>query len=185
MNKLLVGFILSCCFLIISCVPVKKYNVKTDDEQFASFVEQQLTVAQSNKQVYHLKVNAVPSNSVIKVMNIKPKYRHNMSLYPGKYDVLVQNNGYKPKRQWIEIRDRDVTINVTLQKAMKSLYRKALGRYKTESRQKKVGKLGCSPRKSCGTVVSCEEAYYHLRNCGNKRMDRDKDGVPCESICIE
>lgn len=43
--------------------------------------------------------------------------------------------------------------------------------------------FSCSPRKTCGKMSSCEEAYYHLKECGNKRLDRDKDGVPCESIC--
>ena len=41
----------------------------------------------------------------------------------------------------------------------------------------------CSPRKNCSTMVSCEEAYYHLNTCGNGRLDRDKDGIPCESLC--
>ncbi len=50
-------------------------------------------------------------------------------------------------------------------------------------RRKKTSKFGCSPRKSCRTVSSCTEAKYHLKICGNKRLDRDKDGIPCESIC--
>jgi len=49
----------------------------------------------------------------------------------------------------------------------------------TESAQN----FNCSPRKDCGTMASCEEAYYHLNTCGNERLDRDKDGIPCESIC--
>jgi len=44
-------------------------------------------------------------------------------------------------------------------------------------------KFSCSPKKTCGQMSSCEEAYYHLNVCGNKSLDRDKDGVPCESIC--
>ncbi|MGP5274084.1 excalibur calcium-binding domain-containing protein [Psychrobacter faecalis] len=34
----------------------------------------------------------------------------------------------------------------------------------------------------CGQMVSCEQAKQALK-CGNTRLDRDKDGVPCESIC--
>jgi deoxyribonuclease-1 len=44
-------------------------------------------------------------------------------------------------------------------------------------------KFSCTPRKTCGKMDSCEEAYYHLEECGNGRLDRDKDGIPCESIC--
>ena len=188
MNKLLVVFILSFCFL--SCVPVKKHST---DEQFTSFIEQEVTTAQAQKRVYHFKVNAIPSNSTIKVMNITPKYRHNMNLSSGKYDILVQKKGYKSNRKWIEIKDRDVTINVTLQKVTKSRQsstkkvtksrQKSSTKYGTGRHQKKASKSGCSPRKSCRTVASCKEAYYHLKTCGNKRLDRDKDGVPCESIC--
>lgn len=38
---------------------------------------------------------------------------------------------------------------------------------------------------SCGTcseMASCQQAYTCL-NAGHGRLDRDKDGVPCESIC--
>ena len=34
----------------------------------------------------------------------------------------------------------------------------------------------------CGQMANCEQAKKALK-CGNTRLDRDKDGVPCESIC--
>lgn len=34
----------------------------------------------------------------------------------------------------------------------------------------------------CTQMSSCEQAKQALK-CGNTRLDRDKDGVPCESIC--
>ena len=37
-------------------------------------------------------------------------------------------------------------------------------------------------KKTCGQMSSCEEAKFQLA-CGNTRLDGDKDGVPCESIC--
>lgn len=42
----------------------------------------------------------------------------------------------------------------------------------------------CSGRKTCKAIGSCEEAQWYLQNCpwGGK-LDRDSDGVPCESIC--
>jgi len=36
--------------------------------------------------------------------------------------------------------------------------------------------------RTCGQMASCEQAKLALE-CGNTRLDRDKDGVPCESIC--
>lgn len=41
----------------------------------------------------------------------------------------------------------------------------------------------CNCSKTCGEMSSCEEAYFQLNTCGCRRLDRDNDGVPCESIC--
>ena len=43
--------------------------------------------------------------------------------------------------------------------------------------------FSCDQRKTCGQMASCAEAEYHLLHCGNSRLDRDGDGVPCETIC--
>lgn len=43
-------------------------------------------------------------------------------------------------------------------------------------------KYECSKR-VCKQMTSCEEAKYHLTQCGVKSLDRDGDGIPCESIC--
>ncbi|WP_136067105.1 endonuclease [Modicisalibacter radicis] len=43
--------------------------------------------------------------------------------------------------------------------------------------------FNCATRKTCGAMASCEEALYYLHQCGNKRLDRDKDGLPCERTC--
>jgi hypothetical protein len=32
-------------------------------------------------------------------------------------------------------------------------------------------------------MISCEEAYYQLNQCGCSKRDADHDGIPCESIC--
>ncbi|MCP5158517.1 MAG: excalibur calcium-binding domain-containing protein [Gammaproteobacteria bacterium] len=43
---------------------------------------------------------------------------------------------------------------------------------------------GCSPNKrTCKDMVSCEEAKFYLQQCDRPRLDRDKDGVPCEKLC--
>jgi len=35
----------------------------------------------------------------------------------------------------------------------------------------------------CREMTSCEEARYHLSQCGLTRLDGDGDGIPCEAIC--
>ncbi|MDG6881067.1 Excalibur calcium-binding domain [Phocoenobacter uteri] len=37
--------------------------------------------------------------------------------------------------------------------------------------------------KTCKKMSSCAEAVYQLKQCGKKRLDRDHDGIPCESLC--
>ncbi|QQS55105.1 MAG: thermonuclease family protein [Candidatus Competibacteraceae bacterium] len=41
----------------------------------------------------------------------------------------------------------------------------------------------CGTKRTCGEMTSCEEARFYLDRCGVKRLDRDKDGVPCEALC--
>lgn len=41
----------------------------------------------------------------------------------------------------------------------------------------------CSTAPYCKNIKSCNEALYHLEICGLARLDRDKDGIPCEAIC--
>ncbi|WP_372239854.1 excalibur calcium-binding domain-containing protein [Pseudomonas sp. A-1] len=41
----------------------------------------------------------------------------------------------------------------------------------------------CSTKKTCGQMSSCEEAKFHLQQCGNGRLDGNNDGVPCEALC--
>lgn len=38
-------------------------------------------------------------------------------------------------------------------------------------------------KRTCSQMTSCEEAKFHLTQCGVKSLDRDNDGIPCESLC--
>lgn len=41
----------------------------------------------------------------------------------------------------------------------------------------------CAGKTTCGQMASCAEAEFYLNSCGVSRLDGDKDGVPCESLC--
>lgn len=41
----------------------------------------------------------------------------------------------------------------------------------------------CGSKTKCGEMTSCEEAEFYFNNCGLSRLDGDKDGIPCESLC--
>jgi endonuclease YncB( thermonuclease family) len=41
----------------------------------------------------------------------------------------------------------------------------------------------CGAKRYCKQMTSCEEARYHLTQCGVGSLDGDKDGMPCENLC--
>ena len=53
---------------------------------------------------------------------------------------------------------------------------------KKKAKPRKAG-YSCGGKRFCKHMESCSEAYFYLNECGLGRLDRDKDGVPCESIC--
>lgn len=42
----------------------------------------------------------------------------------------------------------------------------------------------CDTLKRCSEMTSCEEALHQLQECGNTRIDGDRDGIPCEALCV-
>ena len=64
----------------------------------------------------------------------------------------------------------------------------ASGRSNTKKKKKvsiqsSGGAYQCGAKGYCKHMDSCEEAMFHLNQCGRKGLDRDKDGIPCEKIC--
>jgi endonuclease YncB( thermonuclease family) len=45
------------------------------------------------------------------------------------------------------------------------------------------GGFECGSKSRCGDMSSCAEAEFYLNQCGLRKLDRDHDGVPCESLC--
>ena len=41
----------------------------------------------------------------------------------------------------------------------------------------------CGEKRFCKYMDSCAEAMFYLQQCGLSRLDKDGDGVPCESLC--
>jgi endonuclease YncB( thermonuclease family) len=41
----------------------------------------------------------------------------------------------------------------------------------------------CGAKQTCREMQSCREARFHLERCDLQRLDGDRDGVPCESLC--
>lgn len=41
----------------------------------------------------------------------------------------------------------------------------------------------CGQKIYCTQMTSCKEAMFYFNECGLSRLDGDKDGIPCESLC--
>ena len=48
---------------------------------------------------------------------------------------------------------------------------------------KRAKGFSCDGKSTCGQMNSCAEARFYLNSCGVRKLDRDGDGIPCESVC--
>lgn len=73
---------------------------------------------------------------------------------------------------------------VTKKAKVKSAIARSTDAWETdvEGKGNKAG-FSCGGKSRCGDMSSCAEARFYLEQCGLSRLDRDHDGVPCESIC--
>ncbi|WP_246673453.1 thermonuclease family protein [Mesorhizobium sp. B2-4-14] len=52
------------------------------------------------------------------------------------------------------------------------------------SRPQVAQSYSCQPRRYCSQISSCDEAQWYLHNCSwGRKLDRDGDGVACETLC--
>lgn len=43
--------------------------------------------------------------------------------------------------------------------------------------------FACGAKRFCSQMGSCDEACFHLKQCGLSRLDGNKDGMPCSKLC--
>lgn len=62
-------------------------------------------------------VRAFPTNSRIRILNIKPKYEDGIILRKGKYHIEVSAKGYVKISKWVELKEgQDLVLNFVLKK---------------------------------------------------------------------
>ncbi|MDO4683421.1 MAG: thermonuclease family protein [Lautropia sp.] len=60
----------------------------------------------------------------------------------------------------------------------------AQARTKTRPQPVRLDTFSCQGKRFCREMKSCAEARFYLTQCGVSRLDRDRDGRPCESLCF-
>lgn len=43
----------------------------------------------------------------------------------------------------------------------------------------------CGTKQFCTEMNNCDEAMYYYEACNVSSLDGDKDGVPCEELCLQ
>jgi len=64
---------------------------------------------------FKLLVRAVPVDSIVKLENTRTEYHPGMEVAPGRYDLMVTREGYKPARRQAVVSNADVTLDVALE----------------------------------------------------------------------
>jgi hypothetical protein len=72
-------------------------------------------VSSSAAEKYKLTVQVTPADSTIKFANSQLEYRPSIELAPGRYDLVITRDGYKPARRQVTISTADVTLDVALE----------------------------------------------------------------------
>jgi len=97
--------------------PTKEKSDIIETHKVGSAVEKEILNepnVNSKPACYKLTVNAMPSDSRIRIMNIKPKYEHGICLKKGNYDIYVTHKNHTSYRKWVKVEDREVSISITL-----------------------------------------------------------------------
>lgn len=90
---------------------------------------------------YSVTIDPDPRDSLVRIMNFDSSYYPGMSLPAGIYDVLVQREGYKSYREWINI-EYDIILKVILKKSAEAYRAK-----KSDPKKKKLILPKSSPQK--------------------------------------
>ncbi len=126
---------------------------------FPIFAETSIPASTSTAQeTFTLTVHAT-QGSQVRILN--PDVKENgFILKPNTYEVLITYDNSEFKKQ-VDIIDEDVTLYVSFIEVTPELRRS----------------------NSCKNMKNCAQAYYQFEQRGDRGLDRDDDGIPCENIC--
>lgn len=117
-----VFLMLAIIFMISGCKTTQPTVTKPTNPSLVpnkKIIEEDIIETPIKKNIKHDKFRLIveaPNNSIIKIMNIKPKYRRGILLKNGNYRILVKKIGYKKYDKWISINGEDKLLKVNLKK---------------------------------------------------------------------
>jgi|GEM_PF-2059463 len=87
----------------------------------------------------------------------------------------MSNFNLKIKKLFILI----ITLSVSFSFANVS---KDINNIKTKQNNK-IKPKECNTKKYCKNMSSYEEAMFYFKVCGDLKLDKNKDSIPCENVC--
>lgn len=82
----------------------------------------QAAFAQTNSsaplQTFAFKVVSTPTSARVRILNIPDRYQPDMQLPTGRYQIEVSQSGYETQKRWVEIIDKDLQAEFTLNMAI-------------------------------------------------------------------
>ncbi len=70
-----------------------------------------------NTNYLSLRINPIPAEARIRILNIKEKYAHGISLPPAAYHIEISHPGYTTKTKWIRLNSHNQHWDIALQKS--------------------------------------------------------------------
>ncbi|MBF0193698.1 MAG: serine/threonine protein kinase [Magnetococcales bacterium] len=93
---------------LLSTKPIQRAYKETKN-----FVSQIISPTQkANK--FSLTIKTKPAKARIRILNILPQFKQGMALVPENYHIEISHTGYKTKKMWIKIKNRDRVLNIEL-----------------------------------------------------------------------
>lgn len=117
---------------------------------------------------FKLEINAHPSDSRIRILNIKQKYHEGIMLSPGKYKIEISHSGYEKKIQTISL-DKDKSIRIGL------------------SRKRYPMKIRITPSSASIVFKKSGKPFYNGMSLlpGNYRLSIHKNGYAKREITVK
>lgn len=72
------------------------------------------SLGQAATAVHRLYIKTSPANARIFIMNIKPSFYQGIKLKAGRYDILVNADGYHKQRRWVTLKGKDLHTSFRL-----------------------------------------------------------------------
>ena len=78
------------------------------DNEYRKRAKERILYWKGKKEWGKLYVDTTPPDAIIKILNIRPKFRQGIQLKPGRYHIATSREGYETKRIWVDLNAAEI-----------------------------------------------------------------------------